>query len=348
MTASANGHAPPRPSQKVVRRTTKPPVAQKGKEGALAWAMDHQLANSPGSPSSDAFIIAWWVIAFWFLREALMKWAFGPLARRCGIKQKRSVVRFAEQSWMLLYPTIFWSLGFYINQTSEYRSLNTEHYWKGYPHDALPALTKWYYLVQTAFWIQQIIVLNLEARRKDYAQMFAHHIITTLLVSFSYVLNFTRVGNAILCTMDLCDIFLPLAKLFKYAGARKFSDATFAAFLVSWIVTRHVIYGIILWSVIFESPVLVPYGWRVTEGYLFSQGVHVSFCVLLCLLQIITCIWLVMILRVLWNILRGGSAEDVRSDDEDDGDDDDGLIDEDDLDALPNDREVPKEPKKDR
>ena len=32
----------------------------------------------------------------------------------------------------------------YINQTSEYRNLNTEHYWKGYPHDALPALTKWY------------------------------------------------------------------------------------------------------------------------------------------------------------------------------------------------------------
>jgi len=52
---------------------------------------------------------------------------------------------------------------------------------------------------------------------------------------------------------------------------------------------------------------------------------------------------------VLWNILRGGSAEDVRSDDEDDGEDDDGLIDEDDLDALPNDREVPTtEPKKDR
>jgi len=54
------------------------------------------------------------------------------------------------------------------------------------------------------------------------------------------------------------------------------------------------------------------------------------------------------VLRVLWNILRGGSAEDVRSDDEDDGEDDDGLIDEDDLDALPNDREVPTEPKKDR
>ncbi|GAA5958078.1 hypothetical protein JCM3765_002801 [Sporobolomyces pararoseus] len=302
----------------------------------------------PGSDTfykgrDDAFVIAWWVIAFWFLREALMKWAFIPFARRCGIKQKRSVIRFAEQSWMLLYPSIFWSLGMYINQTSEYRTLRTEHFWKGYPHDALPALTKWYYLVQTAFWIQQIIVLNLEARRKDYAQMFAHHIITTLLVSFSYVLNFTRVGNTILCTMDFTDILLPLAKLFKYAGAQKRSDTTFALFLVSWIATRHVIYGMILWSVIFEAPKILPYDWRATEGYFFSRGVHVSFSVLLCALQVIILIWLGMILRVLWNILRGGSAEDTRSDDEDDGEEDEDV----ELDEVPNDREV-SEPKKDR
>ena len=32
----------------------------------------------------------------------------------------------------------------YINQTSPYKSLNTYHFWKGYPHIALPALTKWY------------------------------------------------------------------------------------------------------------------------------------------------------------------------------------------------------------
>lgn len=59
-------------------------------------------------------------------------------------------------------------------------------------------------------WIQSIIVINLEERRKDYHQMFAHHIITVLLMSTSYTMNYTRVGNAILCTMDLVDIILPV------------------------------------------------------------------------------------------------------------------------------------------
>lgn len=60
-------------------------------------------------------------------------------------------------------------------------------------------------------WLQQIIVLNLEARRKDYHQMFAHHIITTTLMCLSYVLNWTRIGSAILCAMDFADILLPVS-----------------------------------------------------------------------------------------------------------------------------------------
>lgn len=40
--------------------------------------------------------------------------------------------------------------------------------------------------------------------------MFAHHIITAVLMMFSYVLNWTRIGNTILCTMDLVDILLPV------------------------------------------------------------------------------------------------------------------------------------------
>ena len=54
-------------------------------------------------------------------------------------------------------------------------------------------------------------MLNLEAKRKDYAQMFTHHIITTALMSLSYVLNWTRIGTLILCNLDFADILLPVS-----------------------------------------------------------------------------------------------------------------------------------------
>ncbi|GAA5978743.1 hypothetical protein JCM10908_004465 [Rhodotorula pacifica] len=307
----------------------------------------------------DAFLIAWWVIAFCFLREATMRWVFRPLARWSGIRSSRAVVRFAEQGWSLVYYTLSWSIGLYINQTSPYKNLNTYHFWKGYPHIALPALTKWYYLVQTActfpvppsaliprpkkltfspvrpigptlrpaVYLQQILVINLEARRKDYYQMFAHHIITSMLMMSSYVLNWTRIGNAILCTMDLVDITLPLAKLFKYTGWHQASDITFAIFFLLWILTRHVIFGRIIYSIVYESNRILEFRWSSAEGYFWSKRTYYGFVGLLGCLQLIICLWFAMILRVLWNMFRGHSAEDTRSDEEDENDLDDLDVD---------------------
>lgn len=62
-----------------------------------------------------------------------------------------------------------------------------------------------------AFWVQTMIALNIEKKRKDYWQMFAHHVITVLLCTLSYAANWTRVGNLILCIMDMVDILLPVS-----------------------------------------------------------------------------------------------------------------------------------------
>lgn len=80
----------------------------------------------------------------------------------------------------------------------------TEHFWRGrfrpfrtysylltplstgYPHwDMLPDLKR-YYLMQSAYWCQQLIVLllRLEKPRKDYSELVAHHFVTLWLVGY--------------------------------------------------------------------------------------------------------------------------------------------------------------------
>ncbi|SCZ95951.1 BZ3500_MvSof-1268-A1-R1_Chr8-1g09905 [Microbotryum saponariae] len=300
----------------------------------------------------DAYFIAWWVVVFWFLREALMRWVLAPFARRSGIKEERNVVRFAEQGWSVFYYVIFWSLGLYIMQTSPYAWLNTREFYVGYPHIAISGLTKFYcpfpspwmrrliwYLAQTAFWVQQIIVINLEAKRKDYYQMFTHHIITTLLMMLSYIQNWTRIGTAILCTMDVADILLSVsrvdtrkramrkvlthtfpaqsAKLIKYCDRPQAADVMFAVFLVVWIATRHVAFGMITYSVYAEAHQILEYDWRPQDGYFHSWWAMFIFKFLLTALQVLLVIWLGMILRVVWKmVVVGAVAEDIRSDDE--------------------------------
>ena len=87
--------------------------------------------------------------------------------------------------------------------------------WHSWPTREMSGLAKWYYLVQFAFWLQQIVVVNIEKRRKDHVQMFTHHIITCTLIFTSYGYHQTKVGNLILCLMDVVDLFLPLAKILK-------------------------------------------------------------------------------------------------------------------------------------
>ena len=89
--------------------------------------------------------------------------------------------------------------------------MNFKELWTDWPVREINGLFKWYYLVQYAFWIQQIFVLNIEERRKDFHQMFAHHLVTCSLIYGSYVYHLMRVGNVILCVMDVTDILLPVS-----------------------------------------------------------------------------------------------------------------------------------------
>lgn len=41
-----------------------------------------------------------------------MEYALAPVAKYMGISKKKEITRFAEQAWLVLYCSIFWSLGF--------------------------------------------------------------------------------------------------------------------------------------------------------------------------------------------------------------------------------------------
>ena len=83
----------------------------------------------------------------------------------------------------------------------------------------MTGLFKLYYLAQFGFWLQQILVINIEERRKDHWQMFTHHIITCLLLIGSYGYYQTKVGIVILCLMDVVDLVFPVSQYLRIGFA---------------------------------------------------------------------------------------------------------------------------------
>jgi len=184
----------------------------------------------------DLCFVLFWIVVFTGLRVAIMDYICVPLAEFAGITKQRTKVRFAEQAWLLFYYSIFWTLGMVsrgatstlnvrgltFSQCIMYHTkywLNLHELWTDFPTSSMNGLFKWYYLVQFAFWLQQIVVVHIEEPRKDHWQMFTHHLVTCALISMSYSYYQTKVGNIILCVMDVVDLFLP-ASLQSHHGVR--------------------------------------------------------------------------------------------------------------------------------
>ncbi|KAF9924961.1 sphingosine N-acyltransferase lag1 [Linnemannia zychae] len=241
-----------------------------------------------------------------------------------GLKQRREeqlceakLLRFAEQGWLVIYDGCMWTFGMCLLYNSPYWSDST-FFWRDYPKTYLDATMKWYYLVQFAFWVQQFLlaILGIEKRRKDFLEFMIHHIITCLLIGFSYSFNLTSIGHAVLCAMDFSDIVLAGCKMLKYCKKDKVADIGFVFFVVTWIYTRHIWYGQIIWATM-DAPRYATMEWDPSKGLYFTINILRGFQVLLCGLYAVLVFWLAMIFKVVFKVLKGENSEDVRSEDED-------------------------------
>ena len=121
--------------------------------------------------------------------------------------------------------------------------------------------------------------------------------------------------------------------------------------MATWIAARHVGYLMICYSVYSDLPAVTNFGcyrgkngaitgpfpapdrlghlfepFRDPEGVVcFNNGIKWGFLSALLFLQGITIMWFTMIVKVAVNVLRGGQADDIRSDDEGDNEEEEEI-----------------------
>ncbi len=77
------------------------------------WRLSY---HSPSSQKyalgwDDSFLVAFWLVVFTGLRAVVMDYILTPLAYLLGLHNQKDKTRFAEQAWVLIYDSTFWSLG---------------------------------------------------------------------------------------------------------------------------------------------------------------------------------------------------------------------------------------------
>jgi acyl-CoA-dependent ceramide synthase len=64
------------------------------------------------------------------------------------------------------------------------------------------------------------------------------------------------------------------------------SDGAFCVFVVSWLITRHVLFGIVIYSAYHVAPRLIPFTWAPERGHYLTRDAYIAFVGLMVALQV--------------------------------------------------------------
>jgi len=167
----------------------------------------------------------------------------------------------------------------------------------------MPNSTKVYYFGELAFYLSLACTLLFDNKRKDFPEQIVHHIATILLLSLSYVCNFTRVGTLVLWCHDVSDIFLESAKLCIYAKINVLPDILFALFGIVFFVSRLIYFP--FW--------ILDTTWNRSMAMFSAFPAYYLFNGLLFTLQILHVFWFYLIGKMAWGLVGGNEVEDTRS-----------------------------------
>eukprot|EP01111_Echinosteliopsis_oligospora_P001684 TRINITY_DN1246_c0_g1_i1.p1 TRINITY_DN1246_c0_g1~~TRINITY_DN1246_c0_g1_i1.p1 ORF type:complete len:345 (+),score=62.86 TRINITY_DN1246_c0_g1_i1:203-1237(+) len=264
--------------------------------------IDHHLKGW-----NDVYFIFFCINAITIGRFLLRVFLLEPFARYRKANKTTSL-KLIDSGYFFIYYTFATVWGYYIFRDDEWW-FHTTHLWMGYPHP-MDFDTKIYYLVSLAFWIQCALSFFFEPPRKDDVAYFFHHILTISLIVSSYYFNFFRVGSAILIQQNVGDVVYYASKVLNYASYESAATACWIFFVFVWIFTRHIVFGVILWSLWVEVPVHLDRTWDPEQGYYYSSTLWYFFTGALAALQGLMLFWFTLILKGVYKFLRNEKAGD--------------------------------------
>lgn len=214
-----------------------------------------------------------------------------------------TLTKFCESCWRWLYYTFAFSYGVFCLWDKPWL-WDINHSWYDYPHQSITSDCWWYYMFSLAFYWSLAVSQFFDVKRKDFWQMFVHHIATICLMGFSWVCNLHRIGTLVLLVHDCADIFLEAAKMAKYSTYQRVCDVLFVIFTLLWITTRLGVYPMwIIYSTTIEAPTFVA---MFPAYYIFNF--------LLILLLVLHLFWTYVILKIAYKSMVAGQMEgDLRS-----------------------------------
>jgi ceramide synthetase len=255
----------------------------------------------------DPFIILTISLVFVFLRQGMMRIIGKRILKSSPQREeykKNIKYKFYTSMWRFYVYSCFAMYGV-LSLMSETWVLSPFQYTLTWKDNQVPLKARVHYFLEFSHYLTGLAFIFHEPRMSDHYQMILHHIITLLLIYFSYYINGVRYGVVVMLIHDISDPFMESAKLALYYGNQRMADVMFCVFSLVFVISRIIIYpGLIIMP---STYYLFQYGWN-TILFLLN--------LLLLLLYLLNIIWSCFIAKMVISFVRVGKCKgDVRSDD---------------------------------
>lgn len=191
-----------------------------------------------------------------------------------------------------------------------YCLLSSTNKWLQYPSKWIELVSinykiRLHYLFQISFYLIQIFLLQFDSKAKDSLLMIIHHIITLLLLVYSYRVNLSRIGLIIMILHDINDPFLQTARLLLRLKYIKKANYVFYLFSLLFFITRILLFPLFCIKHIFYYSF---FKIKIEDEMFYIFKLLSIFLVCLYILNII---WFIFIVSLLNKIYKGNEFRDI-------------------------------------
>jgi len=211
--------------------------------------------------------------------------------------------KFLDCSWQLTYYVTSCSIGIYTLYDKPWL-FDFSKCWTNFPYQDVPNSVWLYYMTALGFYFEETFIHSLRPKQKDSLQTYVHHICAILLLVGTWLTNILRIGPINVLIFECNDIPLLIAKLLNYSNKKTYTDGFFVMFILTWIVTRLIIYPFGIMKHTFRESVS-------RADSLFH--IYNILNVLMVICMIMNLMWSYSIARVIFKKFTSGEISDVRS-----------------------------------
>jgi acyl-CoA-dependent ceramide synthase len=121
-----------------------------------------------------------------------------------------------------------------------------DNWFKDLPAWEKPPYYDTFFIISIGFFLEDLVELSVRKKKKDFAEMFLHHLVSAALIFFSYIINCSNIGLLIVWLHYVADVFVGGARSCMELKSKLLPGIFVTLTLISWAYTRLFVFAFVI------------------------------------------------------------------------------------------------------